>query len=226
MEHIATRLPAVGPEALASTCLEGSCIGLLPLLPEGFADLVVTDPPYLVRYRDRQGRSLMGDDDPQWVGPAFAEIYRALSDDAFCISFYGWNTVDVFMGAWKRAGFRPVGHIVWTKGYASKTGYLQARHEQAYLLAKGRPPEPARPISDVRRWVYSGNGAHPTQKAVRNMAGLIEAFSQPGDMVLDPFAGSGSTLVAAARTGRRYLGIEKDPRHCATARARLAKVGG
>jgi hypothetical protein len=54
---------------------------------------------------------------------------------------------------------------------------------------------------------------------------LIEAFTRPGQVVLDPFAGSGSTLVAAAMTGRRYLGIELDQQYCAAARNRLACFG-
>src|SRR5690606_16036040 len=122
--------------------------------------------------------------------------------------FYGWNTVDLFLSAWKGAGFAPVGHIVWHKEYASRTGYLQARHEQAYLLAKGRPARPGKPLPDVQPWEYTGNKWHPTEKAVSVFRPLIESFSRPGDLVLDPFSGSGSSAVAAAFAGRKYLGIE------------------
>lgn len=140
----------------------------------------------------------------------------------FCISFYGWNRVDAFFRAWRRAGFHPVGHLVWHKDYASSTGFLRARHEQAYLLAKGRPAKPAESLDDVRRWKYTGNVWHPTEKDVSILQPLIEAFSKPGDLVLDPFAGSGSTLVAAAQDGRRYLGIELERKYCELARERLA----
>ena len=56
------------------------------------------------------------------------------------------------------------------------------------------------------------------------MTPLIEAFSQPGQLVLDPFAGSGSTLVAAALNGRRYLGVALERDYCRVARERLANV--
>lgn len=142
---------------------------------------------------------------------AFPGIYQALKPDSLCICFYGWNRIDAFFEAWTAAGFRPVGHIVWHKSYASSTRFLRCCHEQAYVLAKGRPAKPARPIEDVQPWEYTGNRAHPTEKAVSILTPLIESFSQPGGLVLDPFSGSGSTSVAAALSGRRYLGIELDP---------------
>ena len=187
-------------------------------------DVVITDPPYGVRYRDRDGRSIAGDDDLQSVLPVFAELHRVLKPDSFCISFYGWNQIDAFMLAWRAAGFHPVGHIVWKKDYASKTGFLRACHEQAYVLTKGRPKPPERPLSDVQPWVYSGNRVHPTEKSVEVIKPLVEAFSRPGDLVCDPFSGSGSTAVAAALCGRRYLGIEIDEGYCTHARKRLAGV--
>lgn len=57
-------------------------------------------------------------------------------------------------------------------------------------------------------WKYSGNRHHPTEKPVTSLQPLIESFTHPGAIVLDPFAGSGSTCVAALQAGRRYIGIE------------------
>lgn len=73
-------------------------------------------------------------------------------------------------------------------------------------------------------WVYSGNKSHPTEKAVDILTPLIRCFSKPGHLVCDPFSGSGSTSVAAALCRRKYLGIDIDAPHVATARARLAGV--
>ena len=101
-----------------------------------------------------------------------------------------------------------MGHVVWHKSYASSTRFLNARHEQAYVLAKGHPDKPDVPLDDVRPWEYTGNRAHPTEKAVSVLKPLIECFSVPGDTILDPFCGSGSTLVAAALCARDYIGIE------------------
>jgi adenine-specific DNA-methyltransferase len=205
--------------------LQGDCTRVLRTLPDASVDLVVTDPPYGVRYRDRLNRTIANDDHPERILGAFSGVYRVLKPDTFCVSFYGWNRADAFLAAWRRAGFVPVGHLVWQKNYASSRSFLEARHEQAYLLAKGRPAKPARPLSDVRPWQYSGNSLHPTEKAVSVLRPLIESFSKPGGVVADPFAGSGSTCVAAAECGRRYLGIELEARYCELARQRLAQFG-
>lgn len=79
------------------------------------------------------------------------------------------------------------------------------------MLAKGEPRAPAEPIGDVIDWTYSGNKLHPTQKPVTVLTPLIQAFCGLGGLVLDPFAGSGSSLVAALSIGRSYLGMEIDP---------------
>ncbi len=128
--------------------------------------------------------------------------------DALMVSFYGWNRVDRFMSAWKSAGFSVVGHLVFTKTYSSKSAYVGYRHECAYILAKGRPALPQDPLPDVLGWKYSGNRHHPTEKPVTSLQPLIESFTHPNAIVLDPFAGSGSTCVAAVQAGRRYIGIE------------------
>jgi hypothetical protein len=81
--------------------------------------------------------------------------------------------------------------------------------------------KPEHPPADVIPCAYTGNKLHPTQKPVGSLKPLIEAYTQPGDIVLDPFAGSGSTLVAAKETGRRFIGIELDENHQHTAEMRL-----
>ncbi|MDQ6866903.1 MAG: DNA methyltransferase [Pseudomonadota bacterium] len=203
--------------------VQGDSVQVLKAFPSKSVDLVVTDPPYLVNYRDRSGRTIKNDNGGSaGVLAVFSDAYRVLKPNSFCVCFYGWNRVDEFFSAWRRAGFRPVGHIVWQKNYASSTGFLQSRHEQAYLLIKGNPDRPGKPIADVRAWEYTGNKAHPTEKAVSILTPLIQAFSKRGDLVLDPFSGSGSTAVAAALSGRRYIGIELEDRYCRHARTRLA----
>ena len=79
--------------------LEGDCTEMLKALPSESVDLVMTDPPYFVRYRDRAGRIIANDEDPASVVDAFTDIYRLLKPNTFCISFYGWNHVDAFFGA-------------------------------------------------------------------------------------------------------------------------------
>lgn len=201
------------------TC--GDCVDVMRAMPWASVDFILTDPPYLVNYRDRSGRSVTNDDNDAWLKPAFRQMYRVLRPDSLCVSFYGWNKVDTFMAAWREAGFDIVGHIVFRKRYGSNARFLSYRHESAYLLAKGRPPLPGSPVPDVLDWEYSGNQLHPTQKPVQPLKTLIAAFTKPGDVVLDPFCGSGSTLAAAQELDRRFIGIELDEQHHLTASNRL-----
>ena len=207
-----------------NTVLHGDCTHLMRNMAAGAVDFILTDPPYITRYRARDGRTVGNDDNGGWLLPAFREIYRVLKPDAFCVTFYGWSKVNLFMDAWRASGFRPVGHIVFRKRYASSTQFLRYQHELAYLLAKGDARPPATPIPDVLDFPYTGNRLHPTQKPIDALRPLIEAFSQPGDIVFDPFCGSGSTLVAARSLGRDYLGIELAREHYDTACARLSDV--
>jgi site-specific DNA-methyltransferase (adenine-specific) len=201
----------------------GDYLSVLPQLAAGVADFVLTDPPYLARYHSRDGRGVPNDDNDEWLKPAFAEIYRVLARDSYAVSFYGWPHADQFLSAWKAAGFRIAGHLVFPKRYASSTRVVRYQHECAYLLAKGFPAIPANPISDVMAWDYTGNRLHPTQKPLAALMPLVRAFSQQGGLVLDPFAGSASSLVAARRLGRRYLGIELDAGYHAIAETRLGE---
>jgi DNA modification methylase len=209
---------------LTQQVIQGDCKAVLPSFPSESVDFVLTDPPYLGRYKDRYGRTLANDDDPAAVVGAYAELYRVLKPNRFCISFYGYPKLDAFVHAWTEAGFDTVGHIVWPKPYVSSMRFVAVAHESAYVLAKGRPQKPARPLTDVQPWEYTGNRAHPTEKAIGVLLPLIRKFSRAGDLVLDPFSGSGSTLVAAALSGRRYVGIDLEAKYVNLARRRLAGI--
>jgi site-specific DNA-methyltransferase (adenine-specific) len=190
-------------------------------MPAASVDFILTDPPYAVNFCDRGGRTLRNDNNTSWLHPAFAGAYRLLKPDCFCVCFYGWTKIDRFFAAWRAAGFYPVGHLVFRKSYASSTRFVRYQHEQAYLLAKGRPLMPASPIPDVLELSYTGNKFHPTQKAVSSLLPIVSAFSPEEGVVLDPFCGSASSLLAAKRLNRHYVGIELDDRYCKVARDRI-----
>jgi site-specific DNA-methyltransferase (adenine-specific) len=203
---------------------QGDCIQVMRQMTANSVDFILTDPPYLVNYRDRDGRTIRNDAKADWLKPAMREAYRVLKHNRVAVMFYGWTKVDAFFEAWKQAGFQPVGHIVFRKKYSSKSRFLSYQHEQAYLLAKGNPPLPKQPLADVMDMPYSGNKLHPTQKPIKALAPLVRSFTLPGELVLDPFAGSGSSCAAALLTGRRYIGIELDAEYFNQASARLERV--
>ena len=210
------------PGFAANTVMLGDCTRIMAGLDAESVDLVLTDPPYLVHYRDRSGRTVLNDDNDVWLQPAFAQIYRLLKDQSLCVSFYGWHKADVFIAAWRAAGFVIAGHIVFNKPYiSSRRSLLRYKHEQAYVLSKGPIPRTSDPIADVIDFPYSGNELHPTQKPVAALEPIIRAFCPSDGVVLDPFAGSGSTLIAAQNMGRRFIGIEIDQAHYRTACLRL-----
>ncbi len=209
-----------------NTILHGDCIDVMQQMPAASVDFILTDPPYLVNYRDRTGRTLPNDCDAEWLKPAMAAAFRVLKQDRLMACFYGWPRADDFLDAWRSAGFRPVGHFVFRKSYTSSARYMKCQHEQAYLLAKGRPPLPKCPLPDVQRLIYTGNPLHPTQKAVLSLARLVRTFTLPGELVLDPFCGSASSCAAALLTGRKYIGVEMDRVYHAAASARMTRIHG
>ena len=98
-----------------SRFIQGDCEQVMSGFPSSAVDFILTDPPYLVGFTDRSGRSIANDKNGDWLPPVSREMFRVLKPDSLAVSFYGWNRVDQFMAAWKAAGFRVVGHIVFTK---------------------------------------------------------------------------------------------------------------
>jgi adenine-specific DNA-methyltransferase len=206
--------------------ITGDCLEVMQEMPAASVDCVIADPPFLVNYRTRDGRGYQNDDpqDTSWLAPAYAQIYRVLKPDHFCVSFYGFTKAEAFLSAWRQAGFDPIGHLVWVKPYASGEKFVRYYHQSAYLLAKGRPRRPRHRLPDVLDWRFTGNERHPAEMPVMAVLPLVMTFSEKGDIVLDPFAGSGTTAVAAKTLGRRYIGIELDPTYAATAEERLRQM--
>jgi site-specific DNA-methyltransferase (adenine-specific) len=207
--------------------VHGDCRAVLPALATASVDLVLTDPPYLVNYTgrwDRKHKAVAGDDDPGWVLPVFAELWRVLKDDRFAVTCYGWPHADVFVSAFKEVGFRLVSHLAFVKRTWGLGRFTRGQHEVAYLLAKGLPEVPQRAISDVIEWEREENAFHPNQKPVASLVPLVLTYAQKGQMVLDPFMGSGSTLLAARQCGNPAIGIEIEESYCQLAAKRLEQA--
>ncbi len=204
----------------------GDCRQILPQLAPEIFDLVVTDPPYLVSYAGRWGsenEQIVGDSDPAWVLPVYSELFRTLKRDSLCLSFYGWPAAETFLSAWRLVGFRPISVFVLVKRRIGLGYFTRAQHEQAYLLAKGRPPKPVVAPSDVLEWEISHTTLHPNQKPVGPVSKLLSAYSTEASLILDPFCGSGTTLVAARMCGRNAVGIEIEEKFCEVAALRLSQ---
>lgn len=207
----------------------GDCRDVLPLLPKAGADLLVTDPPYGVAYRSNYGgnfAAIAGDEDASWVPEALGLAAEALRDKRHAYIFGPRGLV--------APPFRASVELVWDKGALSMGDLSQpwaAAHEPitfAVLVRsseKGRGNLPARLRSgSVLNYSRPSATRHPTEKPVPLLRRLIESSTLPGETVLDPFVGVGSTLVAAAVEGRGGIGIELDERYVETAAARVDKA--
>jgi adenine-specific DNA-methyltransferase len=109
-----------------NTVMHGDCVAFMRRMESESTDFILTDPPYIMRYRSRDGRTVINHDNARWLRPAFTQMYRLLKNGSFCVSFYGWNKADLFISAWRAAGFRIVGHIVFRKRYASSARFCDA----------------------------------------------------------------------------------------------------
>ena len=205
----------------------GDCLDVMKAMPDGSVDFVLTDPPYGVGWQSHRRivryDEIANDRTLEWVEPVFAEVFRVLKPDSLCLSFYGWPEVDLFVSAWKRVGFALKSHVVWVKTAFGLGWFTRVQHEQAFLLAKGEPKKPDVAPPDVVKAAGTGNELHPSQKPMDALAPYITAYTKPGDVVLDPFMGSGSTLRACKELGRRAIGIEIDERYAQTAAERMAQ---
>jgi site-specific DNA-methyltransferase (adenine-specific) len=131
-----------------NSVMHGDCVDIMSRMGPASIDFVITDPPYIIRYCASDGRRVANDDNARWLKPAFAQMHRLLKSAAFWVTFYGWNKADLFIDAWRPAGFRMAGHLVFRKKYTSSARFPRSQHEQAYLLAKGDVRPPAQPIPD------------------------------------------------------------------------------
>jgi len=193
--------------------LLGDCMEIMPTL--GKVDAVVTDPPYGVSFQSNRRaikhEKIQNDSELSWLPQLSERVFDVLVDDAVMISFYGFPHIDIFMSSWKAAGFDAKSHFVWVKNNIGCGWFTRPQHEAAYLLTKGKPNKPCVAPSNVIKADMTGNEYHPTQKPVPLLELLIKPYTTNESTILDPFMGSGTTLVACAKLGRKGIGIEIDP---------------
>src|SRR5258708_587314 len=74
-----------------NSVMHGDCVAFMRRMESESIDFILTDPPYITRYRSRDGRTVINDDNARWLRPAFTQMYRLLKNGSFCLSFYRWN---------------------------------------------------------------------------------------------------------------------------------------
>jgi site-specific DNA-methyltransferase (adenine-specific) len=209
----------------AVTLYHGDCREVTAWLA---ADVLVTDPPYGIRWESRYGDARKGTKDQLRQSDIIASDGDTTCRDEV-LNLWGKRPAIAF-GSWRidrPAGIRSL--LIWHKEGAYSgpcNGAFFNNHEEIYVLGDGAWRKSAPPLRSVittheHRSSATREIGHPTPKPVGVMEKLIDRC--PPGTIADPFAGSGSTLVAAKSLGRRAIGVEIDERYCEIAARRLAQ---
>ncbi|MBS1262474.1 MAG: DNA adenine methyltransferase YhdJ [Calditrichaeota bacterium] len=192
----------------------------LAMMPDETVDLILTDPPYNIGYKSNRRvvnakfQHLENDDNgDDWI-PQFArEAYRVLKNDRHLYCFCRHDTYPDFIAAFKAAGFKIKRTLIWVKnnhGSGDLKGDYAPQDEWIIYCHKGRRVLNGKRESNVLYFpkLSTKNLTHSTEKPVELLKKLIEKSTHRDELVLDPFAGSGSTMQAARELRRRYCMME------------------
>lgn len=211
LAELAASAPSIIPDGVE--IWRGDAFELAREIPDNSVDLILTDPPY----------------DTEWLDfwPQLGEMaYRVLKPGTFCLAYVGHMHLPLELGGlaaggleyWWQASIHFLGHQPAIRVRRVRTGW-----RSVLIFVK-------LPISESPPWFADWLQTDPMPERRYHTWGqslgpprqLIRRFSLPGQLILDPFCGSGTFPVAAVMEGRRALGIELDPSHAETARQRVA----
>ena len=190
-------------------CLEG-----LKLLEDSSIDCIITDPPYNINLKPQRKKTKSIDNDnfdkkdfEKILNGWFKEIDRVLKNDSFCIVFVGWFTIPSFRNVIDKY-FILKSMPIWVKNNFGIGYYTRPQYEPMLLYLKGKPKPLNKPISDVMKFNRVLKPIHSCEKPLSLMRHLVKNFSKENDIILDCFAGSGSTLIASKELDRNFIGFE------------------
>lgn len=209
------------------------CIDGMRKLENESIDAIITDPPYGIdfqshrRDKNKRHRKITGDKQPYiWF---LNDAARVLKDGGVLLCFCRWDTQNAFKSAIEWAGLRVKSIIVWDRqhhGMGDLKGAFAPQYDLIIFATKGRFTfAGTRPKDVIRVMRLDGNlMVHPNEKPVELMRKLIEAVTVEGQIILDCFAGSGSTAIACGETKRNFLGFEIDKAHYSLCLNRINKL--
>ena len=206
-------------------------------LPAESVDLLVTDPAYesLEKHRaigttTRLKHSKSSSND--WFrvfpnarfGELFTEVFRVLKPDTHFYLFCDAETMFVAKPEAERAGFKFWKPLVWDKRTIGMGYHYRARYEFILFFEKGKRRLNDLGVADIISVPRIHRG-YPAEKPVAVSEVVIGQSSQAGDVVADPFMGSGSIGVAAVKLGRRFIGTDLNPEAVRLSAERLKRLG-
>lgn len=220
----------------------GDCIEVMRELPDNSVQTVLTDPPYSSGGRRENSRSIRksmirGMEDEDWIrGDAMStngftylmrmsaiQWRRVLGNGGHVLSFIDWRMAHHVAAAFETADLRQQPTLVWDKTYFGMGAIFRNQHEFIIHATVGTPTPPQRrDVGNVIGAKPIRKGDHPTEKPGELLEKLLSVVAPPESTVLDPFAGSGSTLIAARNRGLKAIGVEADEAYCETIATRLS----
>jgi len=208
----------------------GDSFNILKYLDTNSIDMVVTDPPYGMEFRSNYRKvryeRIANDGNVDWTEEVIGELYRVMKPDTALYWFCSFHSIDVFLSVIKNK-FNIKNILIWEKnntGMGDLTGSYAPKYEMIIFAHKGRRLLNGRRDPDILHFNRTGNKNHPTEKPVDLLEYLISKSSNEGDLILDPFIGSGSTAVACKNINRQYIGIEIDLEYYRIATERLKEL--
>ena len=195
----------------------GDCLEVLPTLEAESVDLLLTDPPYGIDHQSNRRvvtekfAKIIGDTDLSFMPALLEETYRVCRPKVHGYVFCRWDKWPLPPSSWRLTNM-----VVWDKlqhGSGDIDNSFGPRHELIAFITKGRRGFVSERPTDVIQCakVPPADLVHPHQKPAALLERLIGYSSSDGDVVLDPYAGSGATGIAAIRLNRRFVGCEADP---------------
>ena len=215
----------------------GDCVEILATFPDESVDLIITDPAYesLEKYRaigtttrlkQSKGSSNTWFDifPNRRYDELFQQLHRVLRQNSHLYVFCDIDTMFVIRPIGEKHGFKFWNPVVWDKECIGMGYHYRSQYELILFFEKGRLALKDLGMSNIFR-VKRIRGGYPTEKPVDAISKLISQSSRPGDVILDPFSGSGATGVAAAQAGCSYIGIDTSEKAHEIAKARLEDAG-
>ena len=216
------------------TLYHGDALDVLSTVPPGSMHHVITDPPYILAAGSSgaRGSKTGGWADMMNAAHWYAAWYRlcrkALKHEGSLWTFGNWRTLPCMMRAAIDADLPATSLLVWDKDWIGPAGpqQLRSQHEMCMCCAMPNFKQSDRSQGDVLRIRASSSKptGHPAEKPVALLSRIVGlSGARPGHVILDPFAGSGTTGYAAKSLGVHSILIEAEERYCEIAAKRLAQ---
>ena len=216
-----------------ATLYLGDCLEILPRLPK--VDAVVTDPPYGINTKSDGAGKLNPWADlcnsaywyAAWMDACRSKLRKNDARGFGCMwTFLNWRSMVTFQKASCDIAWPIESLLVWDKQWIGPGGRrgLRPSYELCALFCEGEFSIKNRGLPDIQRWKWSSKkpNGHPAEKPEEGLRWLVSESTGEDCLVLDPFMGSGTTGVACANLGRKFIGIEIEERYFDIACERIA----